>query len=193
MLGLTFHDSPLRFRRLIHSAAMTSQVHERSETVRLDDGREFVMRALRKDDLDALQRAFDRLTSDEIRFRFLEYARELPQSIVAQVRELDPARLAAFVIDDGGEIRAVADLHIEPPDTHEAEFGLIVGKAVSGLGLGRRLMMRLLAEAKRRGLTAVVGCVSADNSRMLRLCRDLGGTIIPFATDLSLKTVRFEP
>ncbi|MGH8111129.1 MAG: GNAT family N-acetyltransferase [Rhodanobacteraceae bacterium] len=164
-----------------------------SETIRLDDGREFTMRALRKDDLDALERAFARLTADEIRFRLLEYARELPRSIVAQVRKLDPERLVAFVIDDGGEIRAVADLHIEPPDAHEAEFGLIVGKAVSGLGLGRRLMARLLAEAHRRGITAVTGCVSAENARMLRLCRDLGGSIIPFATDLSLKTARFKP
>lgn len=163
------------------------------EIIRLDDGRSFVMRPLRKDDLAALQRAFARLTPDEIRFRFLQYARELPDSIAAQVRDLDAARLAAFVIDDGGEIRAVADLHIDPPDADYAEFGLIVGQAVSGHGLGRRLMQRLLLEAKRRGLASVTGCVSGDNARMLRLCQDLGGRIAPVAADPSLKSVRFTP
>lgn len=163
------------------------------ETIRLDDGRVFVMRALRPDDLPALQRAFARLTPDEIRFRFMELARQLPDSIVDQVRELDSARVAAFVIDDDGEIRAVADLHIEPPGAREAEFGLIVGKAVSGNGLGQRLMLRLLDEARRRGLATVTGCVSAENARMLRLCQDLGGSIASVAGDVSMKRVAFRP
>lgn len=173
--------------------AMASERSLDHETIRLDDGRTFLMRPLRRDDLPALHRAFARLTPDEIRFRFMELARQLPDSIVAQVQHLDSERLAAFVIDDGGEIRAVADLHIEPAGSRSAEFGLIVGQAVAGQGLGRRLMQRLLADARRRGLTRVTGCVSAENARMLRLCQDLGGSIAPVAGDVSLKSVSFRP
>jgi acetyltransferase len=164
-----------------------------TETIRFDDGRNFVLRPLRPDDLAALRRAFLRLTPEEIEYRFFYRSRELPASVQAQVRGLDPALDAAFVVDDGHEIRAVADLHLPRPDAHEAEFGLIVGKAVSGHGLGWRLMRRLLDEARHRGLTALRGSVRADNARMLELCRDLGATIAPDPDDPGVRDVRFEP
>lgn len=164
-----------------------------AETIRFDDGRSFVLRPLLPDDLEALRRAFLRLTPEEIEYRFFYRSRELPASVQAQVRSLDPARDAAFVVDDGCEIRAVADLHMQRSDSHEAEFGLIVGKAVSGHGLGWRLMQRLLDEARHRGLIALRGNVRADNARMLELCRDLGATITPDPDDPSIREVRFTP
>jgi acetyltransferase len=163
------------------------------ETIRFDDGRRFVLRPLRPDDLEALRRAFVRLTPEEIEYRFFYRSRELPASVQAQVRGLDPACDAAFVADDGQEIRAVSDLHMQRPDARDAEFGLIVGKAVSGHGLGWRLMQRLLGEARRRGLAALHGSVRADNARMLELCRDLGATIALDPDDPAVRDVRFTP
>lgn len=172
------------------NATGTGQV---AETIHFDDGRTFVLRALRTNDLAALRRAFLRLTPEEIEYRFFYRSRELPASVQAQVRGLDPARDAAFVVADGREIRAIADLHMERSDAREAEFGLIVGKAVSGHGLGWRLMQRLLGEAKRRSLTALRGSVRADNARMLELCRDLGAAIAPDPDDPGFRDVRFTP
>lgn len=162
------------------------------ETIRLADGRSFVLRPMRPDDLDALRRAFHRLTPEEVELRFLHQSRELPAFIEDEVRELDPARDTAFVLDDGGEIRAVADLHIEPADPTQAEFGLIVGQAIAGHGLGRLLMQRLLAEAREHGLT-LNGIVRRDNQRMLDLCRALGGTASVAPDEPTLMTVRFDP
>jgi acetyltransferase len=164
-----------------------------AETIRFDDGRDFALRPLHPDDLEALRRAFLRLTPEEIEYRFFYRSRELPASVQAQVRGLDPAREAAFVVDDGRDIRAVADLHMQRPDSREAEFGLIVGKAVSGHGLGWRLMQRLLGEARHRGLTALRGSVRTDNARMLELCHDLGATITPDPDDPGVHEVRFTP
>lgn len=164
-----------------------------AETIRLDDGRSFVLRPLRPDDLEALRRAFLRLTAEEIEYRFFHRSRELPASVQAQVRGLDPARDAAFVVDDAGEIRAVADLHMPAPDSRTAEFGLIVGKAISGHGIGRRLMLKLLDEARRRRLAALHGSIRADNGRMLDLCRELGATITPDPDDAGVSRVRFAP
>jgi acetyltransferase len=161
-----------------------------SETIRLDDGRTFNLRALRTDDLDALRRAFRRLTPEEIELRFLLQSRELPAFIENELRELDPARDAAFVLEDAGEIRAVADLHVEPSDPARAEFGLIVGQAIAGHGLGRLLMERLLIEARSRGLT-LHGVVRRDNARMLDLCRALGGTVTIEPGEPGLMAVRF--
>ena len=175
------------------TAGFTMTSIDTGQHIRLDDGRAFTLRALRTDDLEALRRAFLRLTPEEIEYRFFYRSRELPASVQAQVRGLDPARDAAFVVDDGRDIRAVADFHMERPDSRDAEFGLIVGKAVSGHGLGWRLMQRLLDEARRRGLASLRGSVRADNARMLELCRDLGATIASDPDDPGVRDVRFTP
>ncbi|HEU4857349.1 MAG TPA: GNAT family N-acetyltransferase [Rhodanobacteraceae bacterium] len=165
---------------------------QHSETIRLADGRSFVLRALRPDDLPALHRAFHRLTPEEVELRFLHQSRELPVFIETEVRELDPAQDAAFVLEDeAGEIRGVADLHVDPTDDGRAEFGLIVGQAVAGHGLGRRLLQRLLEDARRRGV-ALYGIVRRDNTRMLDLCRALGGTASVDADEPSLMQVCFQ-
>ncbi|HJP99511.1 MAG TPA: GNAT family N-acetyltransferase [Rhodanobacteraceae bacterium] len=162
------------------------------ETIHLGDGRSFLLRPLRPDDLEALRRAFLRLTPEEIEYRFFYRSRGLRASVMAQIRGFDPAREAAFVVDDAGEIRAVADLHADAPGAREAEFGLIVGNAISGNGIGRRLMLRLLEEARRRHIAALVGSVRTDNTRMLELCRDLGAVILPVADDPATLHARFE-
>lgn len=166
---------------------------QQDEPISLDDGRRFVLRPLRAGDLDALRRAFLRLTPEEVEYRFFYRSRELPVSVQVQVRGLDPGRDAAFVVEGDGEIRAVADLHATSASASTAEFGLIVGKAVSGHGLGRLLMQRLLGEARRRGLVALEGSVRADNARMLDLCRDLGATLARDADDRTITHVRFAP
>lgn len=163
------------------------------EPVRLPDGRQFTLRPLRVDDLEALRHAFLRLTPEEVELRFFYRSRELPASVQAQVRDLDPACDAAFVIDDQGEIRAIADLHANHPGAREAEFGLIVGKAISGHGLGKLLMQHLLEEACRRGLARLHGSVRADNARMLELCRDLGATVTADPDDPTIRSVTFAP
>jgi acetyltransferase len=168
------------------------ETNQHCETIRFDDGRTFLLRPLHAGDVEALRRAFLRLTPEEIEYRFFYRSRELPASVQAQVRDLDPERDTAFVVDDGGEIRAVADLHTDSPGAHEAEFGLIVGEAISGRGIGARLMRKLLDEARRRGLTILRGCVRADNARMLNLCRDLGATITR-SDEPTVLEVSFEP
>jgi acetyltransferase len=168
-----------------------SEMGRQPEIIKLPDGRSFRLRPLRSNDLAALQRAFRRLTPEEVELRFLHQSRELPAFIADEVRTLDPARDVAFVLEDtDGEIRAVADLHVEDSAMPEAEFGLIVGQAIAGHGLGRLLMLRLLAEARGRGLS-LRGFVRCDNVRMLELCRVLGGTASVEPGEPDLLSVRF--
>lgn len=171
----------------------TVSIDPEFDTITLKDGTLLRLRRLRRDDLDALRRAFRRLTSDEIELRFMYQSRELPAYIEQEVRDLDPARNVAFVLTDPqDEIRAVADMHIEPADPTQAEFGLIVGQAIAGHGLGSLLMQRLLDEARQHGVT-LNGIVRRDNQRMLDLCRALGGRAKVAPGEPTLMTVRFDP
>lgn len=162
------------------------------QSVRLHDGREFLLRALSPRDLPALQRAFHRLTPEEVELRFMHQTRDLPAFVEGTVRTLDPARDVALVLEHAGEIRAVADFHLDGEGSQEAEFGLIVGEAIAGHGLGTLLMQRLLDEARDRGLAVLRGYVRSGNGRMLELCRNLGATVHASPDDQLLLKVEFK-
>lgn len=163
------------------------------EYVRLHDGREFLLRPLTTADLPALRRAFQRLTPEEVELRFMHQTRELPAFVEDNVRALDPARDVALALEYAGEIRAVADFHIARAASRAAEFGLIVGQAVAGHGLGTLLMQCLLDEAHHRGLDVLRGFVRFDNARMLELCRNLGASVHAHPDDPALLSVEFKP
>ena len=74
------------------------------------------------------------------------------------------------------EIFGVARIAADP-DNEAAEYAIIVREELSGLGLGRRLMDRLISYARSRSLKRLFGSVLNENARMLNLCRDLGFTM----------------
>lgn len=60
-----------------------------------------------------------------------------------------------------------------------AEFGLVVADDWQGRGLGRELLERLLAHARRQRLASLHGLVRAGNRAMLRLAASLGFRVAP--------------
>jgi L-amino acid N-acyltransferase YncA len=57
---------------------------------------------------------------------------------------------------------------------HEAEFAILVSHYISGMGLGRHLMRRLVRWARGKKLASMRGHVLADNVPMLNLADSLG-------------------
>ncbi|MGI9502584.1 MAG: GNAT family N-acetyltransferase, partial [Geminicoccaceae bacterium] len=71
----------------------------------------------------------------------------------------------------GGVARLAAD-----PDNERAEYAIIIGRELTGQGLGRLMMERLIAYAKKRGIGELYGEVLRRNMPMLSLCEKLGFT-----------------
>jgi len=71
------------------------------------------------------------------------------------------------------EADAVARLS-QVDGTREAEFAILVSHFISGRGLGRLLLKKLVAYARRRKLDAIHGDVLDDNTPMLQLAQTLG-------------------
>jgi acetyltransferase len=59
------------------------------------------------------------------------------------------------------------------------EFGVVVADDWQGRGLGRELLERLLAHARRQRLASLHGLVRAGNRAMLRLAASLGFRVAP--------------
>ena len=81
------------------------------------------------------------------------------------------------VVKAGGhgrtEIHGVVRLYADP-DNERAQYAIIVGRELTGLGLGRHMMERILDYARGRGSREVFGDVLRKNAPMLGLCKDLG-------------------
>jgi acetyltransferase len=79
--------------------------------------------------------------------------------------------------------------YITNPDRASCEFALLVDDAMSGQGLGTRLMESIMEVARDQGLNEIDGLVLAENDGMLKLMRNLGFAIERFAEDPSFKLV----
>jgi acetyltransferase len=103
--------------------------------------------------------------------------RELSAEQMARLTQIDYDREMAFIAlrEASGETVGVARVVCE--DEREAEFAVIVQGDMKGRGVARHLMQLLIDWARRRGLSAIVGQVLADNAPMLAFVRQLGFSV----------------
>lgn len=141
----------------------------------LGGGLKVMIRPIRPADAAAMQRAFKRLTPDQVRSRFFHTLTELPAPVAAAMSEIDPDTTISLVATDpdGVEVRGEARVHIDAV-TESAEFALAIDPAYTGKGLGRALLSRLISECRERQLAEVWGETQSDNAGMLGLARSLG-------------------
>lgn len=151
---------------------------ELEERVTLENGREFLLRPVRAEDAAAFHRGFARLDADDIRMRFFAPMGRLSAEIMERLTQIDYDReMAIIAVAPGdaeaeevfGVVRIIAD-----PDNRRAEYAVIVDSAIKGQGLGRILMERIIAHARRRGIGEIWGDVLRGNHRMLHVCEELG-------------------
>src|SRR5262249_13633925 len=151
------------------------------------------IRPIRPEDEMLYEDFFAKVTLDDQRLRFFTAAPNLSHRFLAQLTQIDYAREMAFVAiseTDGaldGVVRMVAD-----PDYNEAEFAILVRSELKGCGLGWQLMRHLIAYARAEKLQKLYGSVLADNTTMLRMCRELGFVVESQPDDVSVRTVRLQ-
>ena len=153
---------------------------ELEETLRLDDGRELLLRPVLPEDEPAFQRAMAKLTPEEIRLRFFTPIKALTHMQTARLTQIDYDREMALVLAEPtipgrAEVFGVARLTADP-DNERAEYAIIVRHDVTGKGLGSLLMRRLIDYARKRGIGEIFGDVLRENAPMLQLCQKLGFT-----------------
>lgn len=169
------------------------------ELLRLHGGRAVLLRAITAADSAAEQAFVSALSLDSRHKRFHVGLHKLSPDLLRRMTEVDQQRHVALVAQEIGSgaanpSRLVADaryvLDNNQPD--EAEFAIAVTDDWQSLGLGRTLMARLAAHAKRRGLMSLFGDVLVQNRRMLVLMRDLGGEARPHHDGPQLSRVVFK-
>jgi len=151
---------------------------ERSEVMRLPDGRELWLRPVHPSDAAPIAGAFELLAEDEVRKRYLHPVKALSVDYLTQLVKIVPGESFAVVAAEPlppGEalVGALARL-TRDPGKESAEFAILVSHFVAGQGLGKVLMRRLVEWAQAHGIRSIWGEVLDDNTAMIELALALG-------------------
>lgn len=144
----------------------------------LDDGRELRLRPIAPEDAEPIRAGFPLLSAEEVRSRYLHAMKALSEDYLHALTHPQPGRDFVLVLAEplppgAALIGAVARLS-QQPGTRNAEFAILVSRFLAGHGLGRLLMKKLIAHAKRRRLAEIQGDVLEDNTPMLTLAQSIG-------------------
>jgi acetyltransferase len=139
-------------------------------------GAAVTLRPLRPDDVD-IESAFVRGLSPDTRHnRLLGGAIAITREYLERLTRIDYSRdmaLAATVMLEREILIGVAR-YVRDADGAAAEFAIVVADTWHGRGIGKRLLERLAAIARTRGVRQLYGDVLAVNRPMLGLVKKLG-------------------
>ena len=151
---------------------------ERTEAVRLADGRELWLRPVQPADAEPIAGAFELLGEEEVRRRYLHPVKALSadylRQLVAPVPGEGFAVCAAEPLPPGEALVGAVARLTRDPGRDSAEFAILVSHFVSGQGLGQRLMLRLFEWAQANGIRRIWGDVLDENTAMIALAQSLG-------------------
>lgn len=160
--------------------------------IALRDGSNALVRHVRRDDNIAYQKAFSKVSANDIRNRFFASMKELHPTYLEQLTHVDQGReigLVAVNRDDQTDLWASGRLFIDPA-RRRAEYAAIVRSDRQGLGLGRLILEALIEHGRQRRLLEVWGIVMRDNTAMLGLARRSGFEIHRHPDDANTNIVR---
>ena len=148
------------------------------------------IRPVRPDDEALIGAMLTEISREDIRLRFFAPIAHFSHALLARLAQLDYARAMAFIAiepatgDALGAVRIVADANHE-----KGEYAILVRSDHKGSGLGWALMQLVIEWAKADGITKIVGQVLADNETMLKMCRELGFSIVRDPYDRDIRAV----
>lgn len=159
--------------------------HELEEAVQLKNGQQCLFRPILPEDEPLLQRFIAQVTKEDLYYRYFSEINEFTHDDLANMTQIDYDREMAIVAvrqhkgqdEIIGVTRAISDA-----DNIDAEFSVLVRSDLKGLGLGRRLLEKMIIYTRQHGLQQLNGITMPNNRGMVTLARKLG-----FAVDVQME------
>lgn len=141
----------------------------------------------------AIEYSFVSGLSERTRYnRLLGGAMKITDAYIRRLIEVDQRRdaaLAAITMLDRAELIIGVARYVVDASGRACEFALVVADAWQGRGIGRRMLEKLIAVARGRGLGEIYGDVLSTNRPMLELSRRLGFAVARHPDDAALTRV----
>lgn len=162
-----------------HSARHTGDMvltSRRQDLARLRDGREVVIGRLTPADAPVLAAAFERLSEESRRLRFLGPKPTLSRSELRYLTEVDGHDHEALGAIDPASGRGVAIARFvrDTRDPERAEVAVTVADDWQSQGLGKIMLGRLADRAREEDVRRFTALVSTDNRGMRTLLGEVG-------------------
>ncbi|KAF1691470.1 GNAT family N-acetyltransferase [Pseudoxanthomonas koreensis] len=144
----------------------------------LPNRRAILIRPIRPEDAAPLQGVFGMLAPVEVRAGFSADVDVLDEATAQRLSRPDPKTELVLV---GAEPLAPGEAMIAGlararivPGTRQAEYAILLGNYVAGLGLGRHLMQKLVKWSRGRYRDRLYGDTPGSNEPMLELAASMG-------------------
>ena len=140
------------------------------------------LRPIKPEDEERFNVFMKSLSIETMRFRFFNIIKEMSHDTLTRYCNLDYDREIAVVAElqeSNKPIIGAVRLIIEPGGK-SGEFAVLVGDKWQGLGLGSKLMDLLAEMGRDLRVEKIYGYVSANNYRMLQLCKKKGFRVETF-------------
>jgi len=145
-------------------------------------GQAISIRPMRPEDLD-IETAFVEGWSAETRYNRLFSAGSFTSperlKMLTQIDYTRDMALIATVMLEDKEVQIGVARYVLHADNQTCEFALTVADAWQHRGIGRALMLQLIAGATAAGIETMVGDILSSNAPMLHFMRSLGFTVKP--------------
>jgi acetyltransferase len=165
------------------------------ETLTLSNARKVLLRPIRPEDEPSHHIFISKLNDEDKRYRVFGMIRELPHSEMARFTQIDYDREMAFIataLDDKGKPETLGVARgVTDPNNEGTEFAVVVRSDLKGLGIGYKLMNKLIAYSRTRGTKFMHGEILKENKPMIQFAEKLG-FIRLHSDDVSIVNVRFK-
>jgi RimJ/RimL family protein N-acetyltransferase len=163
-------------RRALTVMSATPDASGAMEPLLLTDGTQLHVRPISPSDRKALAREFGRLSPESRRRRFLAPKRELSETELRRLTEIDHRSHEALVAIEAQSGRGVAVARYAgyAGEPERSEFAITVSDNWQGRGVGSALSRRLLIRAREEGVRVLEAIAFVDNHAALALLRGLG-------------------
>ena len=156
----------------------------------LGEGWRIFVRPIRPDDEGLVRDLLAHVSKEDLRLRFFDSIRDFSHQFIARLIELDYARAMAFVAIDEASQEALGVVRLHADESHETgEYAILLRSDLKGRGLGWSLMQRIIEYARAEGMKQIFGQILAENTTMLRMCRELGFEVKTDPEDFGLRDV----
>jgi len=146
-------------------------------TYAMRDGGEVLLRPIRPEDEPLVAGLFRTFSEETMRFRFFQVIKEISHDTLSRYCNIDYDREISIVaekIDEGSrKIIGMVRLIVEP-DGERGEIAVVVGDPWQNFGLGSKLLDYIIEISKDTGLKTLFGELSAENTKIIHLCRKRG-------------------
>jgi len=165
-----------------HKCLIASYPKKYVDARKLKNGTQVLLHPVKPEDENRFNEFLKSLSVETMRFRFFEIIKEMSHEMLTRYCNLDYDREIAVVAELNdcnksiiGAVRLILD-----PDRKSGEFAVLVGDKLQGLGLGSKLMDLLVEIGKDMRVNKIYGYVSANNYKMLQLCKKKGFRVETF-------------